>query len=47
MYLAIDVVRNRSLYKEITSDPLPVGRPATNGKDESPEDLEAPKESSI
>ncbi|MCK4745818.1 MAG: 4-hydroxythreonine-4-phosphate dehydrogenase PdxA [Bacteroidales bacterium] len=43
IYLAIDVVRNRDLYKDITQDPLPAGRTSTGGKDESPEDIEAPK----
>lgn len=41
IYLAIDIVRNRALYKEITRDPLPVGRTSSDGKDESPEDLES------
>ncbi|HDS07365.1 MAG TPA: 4-hydroxythreonine-4-phosphate dehydrogenase PdxA [Bacteroides sp.] len=40
MYLAVDVVRNRKLYKEITRDPLPAGKPEADGRDESPEDLE-------
>ena len=41
MYLAIDIVRNRELHKEITRDPLPAGKSGTDGKDESPEDLES------
>lgn len=41
MYLAIDIVRNRELHKEITRDPLPTGKSGTDGKDESPEDLES------
>jgi len=40
IYLAIDIARHRALHQEITSDPLPTGRTSTNGKDESPEDLE-------
>ncbi len=41
IYLAIDIVRNRELYKEISRDPLPAGRTSLDGKDESPEDLES------
>jgi 4-hydroxythreonine-4-phosphate dehydrogenase len=41
LYLAIDVARNRELYKEITADPLAAGQSKNGGKDESPEDLEA------
>ena len=41
LYLAIDVARNRELYKEISADPLPAGQTKNGGKDESPEDLEA------
>jgi 4-hydroxythreonine-4-phosphate dehydrogenase len=41
IYLAIDVARNRELYKEISSDPLAAGKTKNGGKDESPEDLEA------
>jgi 4-hydroxythreonine-4-phosphate dehydrogenase len=44
IYLAIDVVRNRELYKEISSNPLVVGRSRDDGRDESPEDLEEPNE---
>ena len=44
IYLAVDVVRNRNLFKEISQDPLPVGRTSSGGKDESPEDIETPKE---
>jgi len=40
IYLAVDVVRNRKLYKEITRDPLPAGKDEEGGRDESPEDLE-------
>jgi 4-hydroxythreonine-4-phosphate dehydrogenase len=40
IYLAIDVVRNRKLYNEITSDPLVPGITRDTGKDESPEDME-------
>ena len=40
IYTAIDVVRNRADYREITKDPLPLGQAPTEGKDESPEDLE-------
>jgi 4-hydroxythreonine-4-phosphate dehydrogenase len=40
LYLAIDVARNRELYQEISSNPLPVGKIRSEGKDESPEDLE-------
>ena len=41
VYLAIDAVRNRELYKEISNNPLSSGTSRTNGKDESPEDLES------
>jgi 4-hydroxythreonine-4-phosphate dehydrogenase len=41
LYLAIDVARNRELYKEISADPLAAGQTKNGGKDESPEDLEA------
>ena len=40
IYLAIDIVRNRGLYKDITRNPLPVGKTNSVGRDESPEDLE-------
>lgn len=40
LYLAIDVVKNRELYSEISQDPLPVGRSLSDGQDESPEDLD-------
>lgn len=40
LYLAIDVARNRQLYRDISSDPLPTGKTITGGKDESPDDLE-------
>ena len=45
MYLAIDVVRNRELYKDMTRDPLPAGRLQSGGRDESPEDLETQDQS--
>ena len=41
LYLAIDIVRNRELHKEITRNPLPSGKTSLGGKDESPEDLES------
>jgi len=40
LYLAIDVARNRELYKEISANPLMSGKSKNGGKDESPEDLE-------
>lgn len=40
IYLAIDVARNRQLYKEISADPLLAGKTKNGGKDESPDDLE-------
>jgi 4-hydroxythreonine-4-phosphate dehydrogenase len=40
IYTAIDVVRNRNAYREITRDPLPLGSVQAGEKDESPEDLE-------
>ncbi|HER07629.1 MAG TPA: 4-hydroxythreonine-4-phosphate dehydrogenase PdxA, partial [Bacteroides sp.] len=40
MYLAVDVVKNRKLHREISKDPLPAGRPELDERDESPEDLE-------
>jgi 4-hydroxythreonine-4-phosphate dehydrogenase len=40
LYMAVDVARKRELYKEISSDPLHVGKSRNGGKDESPEDLE-------
>lgn len=46
IYTAIDVVRNRAAYKEITRDPLPTGRIPTGDRDESPEDLEVPGDNS-
>jgi 4-hydroxythreonine-4-phosphate dehydrogenase len=42
IYLAIDIARNRELYKEISSNPLHVEGIPTGGKDESPEDMEDP-----
>jgi 4-hydroxythreonine-4-phosphate dehydrogenase len=41
LFTAVDVVRNRRMYSEITRDPLPAGRVPREGRDESPEDLEA------
>ncbi len=41
LYLAIDVARNRELYKEISADPLTSGKTKNGAKDESPEDLAA------
>jgi 4-hydroxythreonine-4-phosphate dehydrogenase len=41
IYLAIDIARNRELYREISSNPLPVGEIPSGGKDESPEDIES------
>ena len=41
LYLAIDVARNRELYKEISADPLTTGQSKNGEKDESPEDMEA------
>lgn len=45
IYLAVDVIRNRKLYKEITRNPLQAGKPISSGKDESPEDLEPSNDS--
>lgn len=39
IYLAIDVARNRKLYKDISTDPLISGKSKKDGKDESPEDM--------
>lgn len=41
LYLAIDVARNRKLYKEISADPLFADKTKNGGRDESPEDLKA------
>jgi len=41
IYLAIDVARNRKLYKEISANPLGTGKTMNGGKDESPEDMDA------
>ncbi len=41
IYTAIDVVRNRKTYQEISRDPLPAGTAPNGGRDESPEDLES------
>ncbi len=46
IYMAIDVVRNRKTYIEISKDPLPVGRTPDSGKDESPDDLESSENNS-
>ena len=40
IYLAIDIVRNRELYQEISSSPLHAEGIPSNGKDESPEDMD-------
>jgi 4-hydroxythreonine-4-phosphate dehydrogenase len=40
IYQAINIVRNRELYSEISSNPLPAGGVPSGGKDESPEDME-------
>lgn len=40
LYLAVDVVRNREQYDEISADPLLTGKTKNGGKDESPEDME-------
>jgi 4-hydroxythreonine-4-phosphate dehydrogenase len=40
VYTAVDVVRNRKFYEEISRNPLPVGMSPKGGRDESPEDLE-------
>jgi 4-hydroxythreonine-4-phosphate dehydrogenase len=40
IYLAIDIVRNRELYGEISMNPLHAEEVPSNGKDESPEDME-------
>jgi 4-hydroxythreonine-4-phosphate dehydrogenase len=42
LYTAVDVVRNRKNYKEITKNPLHITSAPQGGKDESPEDLEDP-----
>ncbi len=42
IYLAIDVVRNREQYREMSRNPLPAGGIPTEGRDESPEDMEEP-----
>jgi 4-hydroxythreonine-4-phosphate dehydrogenase len=39
LYLAIDVARNRKLFKEISANPLVTKKTRTGGKDESPEDM--------
>ena len=41
IYLAIDAVRNREQHREISNNPLSTGSTRTNGKDESPDDLES------
>ena len=40
IYTAIDVVRNRRIYEEISRNPLKTEREQRGGKDESPEDIE-------
>lgn len=40
LYLAVDIVRNRALYEEMSRNPLPAGGIPSDGKDESPEDME-------
>jgi 4-hydroxythreonine-4-phosphate dehydrogenase len=40
LYLAIDVTRNRKSYQEISANPLPDGKEQSDGKDESPDDIE-------
>jgi len=45
LYLAIDVARSRKLYDEMASNPLPVGKSTSDGRDDSPEDLETQVES--
>jgi 4-hydroxythreonine-4-phosphate dehydrogenase len=44
LYLAIDVARSRKLYDEMASNPLPVGKSTSGGRDDSPEDLESQEE---
>jgi len=41
LYLAIDVVRNRKLFKEASAHPLATGKSWNGRKDESPEDMES------
>ena len=41
MYLAIDIARNRDLFKEISRDPLSSGKSKARGRDESPEEVES------
>jgi len=40
IYLAIDIVKSRGLYKEITRNPLPGGKSNSAGRDEALEELE-------
>ncbi len=40
IYLAVDVVRNRELHREIATSPLSSSGMGDSGKDDSPEDLE-------
>lgn len=40
LYLAIDVARNREMYREISANPLVAGQAKSGEKDESPDDLE-------
>ena len=41
IYTAIDVVRSRNLYEEISRNPLGTEKARRGGRDESPEDLES------
>lgn len=40
IYLAVDIVKNREHYEEISRNPLPASGIPSDGKDESPEDME-------
>jgi 4-hydroxythreonine-4-phosphate dehydrogenase len=39
LYLAIDVARNRDLYREISADPMVTGKSRHEERDDSPDDL--------
>jgi len=41
VYTAVDVVKNRRYFEEISRNPLQVGSTPRGGRDESPEDLES------
>lgn len=41
IYLAVDIVKNREQYEEISRNPLPASGIQSNGEDESPEDMES------